>query len=304
MVKKEILNMSEDKINYLKKIIDEKIEEYFTKKINLATHNKLLYESMYYSIKDGGKRARAILFILTYGIFKENYEDYFDFALAIEMIHCYSLIHDDLPCMDDDDLRRGKPTNHKVYGEAIALLAGDGLLNEAFEVLIKLSIDDRASLKASYEISKAIGGFGMIGGQIADILGENKKLNEEELRYIHENKTGKLIKASIISAGILCNCDQDILSTLGEFGEKLGYAFQIKDDILDVIGDEDHLGKSINCDIKNEKSTFVSFYGLERSIEIYDRLSLECMDILDRLSKLKDVNLLKSFTLKLIKRNN
>ncbi|MCL2320476.1 MAG: polyprenyl synthetase family protein [Oscillospiraceae bacterium] len=295
--------MKENKISSFKKLIDEKINEYFSQKISSATYNKLLYESMFYSMKNGGKRIRPILFLLVLDMYRLEFSEYIDFALALEMIHCYSLIHDDLPCMDDDDIRRGKPTNHKVYGEAIALLAGDALLNEAFEILFKLSLKDDLCTKASYEIAKAVGGFGMIGGQTADILGENKVLSEEELIYIHENKTGKLIKASIASAGILCDIDESELEILSMIGEKLGLAFQIKDDILDVIGDEEKLGKSINSDEKNQKFTFVTLYGLERSKEIYDDLSNACLTLLDKFLHSRNKDLFRSFINELINRS-
>ena len=296
--------MKRDEISIYKNLIDERINDYFSDKLDKATYNKLLYESMYYSMKNGGKRVRPLLFLLVYNAYKPNYLDYLDFALALEMIHCYSLIHDDLPCLDNDDIRRGCSTNHIVYGEAVALLAGDALLNEAFELLFILSINDESCAKASYEIVKSAGGFGMIGGQIADILGENKILNEEELKYMHENKTGKLINASIISAGILCSLSQENLGILDELGEKLGYAFQIKDDILDVVGDEIKLGKSINSDVKNNKSTFVTLYGLDESKRIYNELCEECLILLNKIAESEEATLLKFFVQELINRNN
>ncbi len=295
--------MKENKVNSYKRLIDEKINQYFLEKISGLTYNKILYESMFYSMKNGGKRVRPLLFLLVYNVYNDNYMDYLEFALALEMIHCYSLIHDDLPCLDNDDIRRGNPTNHKVYGEAVALLAGDALLNEAFEILFKLSLNDKLSSKAAYEVAKSVGGFGMIGGQIADILGENRTLTEEELKYMHENKTGKLIKASIVSAGILCNLMDEELKALSLLGEKLGFAFQIKDDILDVIGDETKLGKPINQDEKNHKFTFVSLYGLSESKKIYDKLSEECLILLSNIPDSKNKDLLKSFIDELINRN-
>jgi len=296
--------MKKNEISFYKNLIDERIDEYFSEKLAKSTYNKLLYESMYYSMKNGGKRVRPLLFLLVYNVYKPNYMDYIDFALALEMIHCYSLIHDDLPCLDNDDMRRGRPTNHVAYGESVALLAGDALLNEAFELLFKLSIDDESCAKASYEVAKSTGGFGMIGGQIADILGENKILNEEELKYMHENKTGKLIKTSIISAGILCNLNQENLDVLNELGGKLGYAFQIKDDILDVIGDEIKLGKSINSDAKNNKSTFITLYGLDESKRMYNELCEECLMLLTEIAESEEALLLKFFVQELINRNN
>lgn len=296
--------MKKNEINFYKNLIDERINQYFSEKFHKSSYNKLLYESMHYSMKNGGKRVRPLLFLLVYNVYNPNCKDYTDFALAIEMIHCYSLIHDDLPCLDNDDLRRGSPTNHIVYGEDVALLAGDALLNEAFELLFKLSIKSEAAAKASYEVAKSSGGFGMIGGQIADVLGEKKTLNQEELHYVHENKTGKLIKVSVASAGILCNVDRENMSNLNELGEKLGYAFQIKDDILDVIGDATKLGKAINSDAKNNKSTFVTLYGLDESKRIYNELCDQCLILLNKINNSEEAQLLKLFVQELINRNN
>ena len=198
---------------------------------------------MIYSIKVGGKRVRPILMLLTYAMYKEDYRDILPFAAALEMIHTYSLIHDDLPCMDNDDLRRGKPTNHKIYGEAIAILAGDGLLNEAMIIMLNQCLDGNLNkIKASNLIAKASGAQGMIAGQICDILSEGKAISEEELLYMHRNKTGELIKVAIVCGAILGNANEEDLNNLNEYGDKLGLAFQIKDDILDVIGDVDVLG--------------------------------------------------------------
>ena len=184
------------KFNEMKKEINEFLVNYFS---NKGTYNKVIYDSASYSLNIGGKRIRPILMLLTYSMYKENWRDILEFSSAIEMIHTYSLVHDDLPCMDDDDLRRGKPTNHKVYGENIAVLAGDTLLNEAMNLMMRFSLKNgEKSLVAAEMIASAAGPEGMIGGQVVDIINEGKKISEDELKYMHMNKTGALIKVSIM----------------------------------------------------------------------------------------------------------
>ena len=220
------------KFNEMKKEINDFLLNYFS---NKGTYNKVIYDSASYSLNIGGKRIRPILMLLIYSMYKENWRDILEFSSAIEMIHTYSLIHDDLPCMDDDDLRRGKPTNHKVYGENIAVLAGDTLLNEAMNLMIRFSLKNgEKSLVAAEMIASASGPEGMIGGQVVDIINEGKKISEDELKYMHMNKTGALIKVSIMSGAILGEAPEDDIRKLEKFGENLGLAFQIKDDILDV----------------------------------------------------------------------
>lgn len=287
-------------INDLKDNIDQYLKNYFA---NRNSYNKVVYESAGYSVNIGGKRIRPILFMLVYSLYNHDVENTIPMAAAIEMIHTYSLIHDDLPCMDDDDLRRGKLTNHKVFGENVAVLAGDALLNEAMTLLMKNSlIFGENALKASYEISKAAGAEGMIGGQIVDVLSEGKKISQDELEYMHEKKTGELIRVSIVSGGILANAPNSDIETLNEYGKKLGLAFQIKDDILDVIGTEEKLGKAIHKDKELNKTNFITVYGLEKCTELCNMLSEECIKILDNLSV--DTSLLKELTYKLLNRLN
>ena len=265
----------------LKDSVEQWISDYFDGKPKIDNRN---FEAMIYSLKVGGKRIRPILMLLTYGMYEENHRDILPFAAALEMIHTYSLIHDDLPCMDNDDLRRGKPTNHKVYGEAIAILAGDGLLNEAMIIMLNQCLDGNLNkIKASSFIAKASGAQGMIAGQICDILSEGKAISEEELLYMHRNKTGALIKAAVVCGAILGNADEENLNNLKEYGEKLGLAFQIKDDILDVIGNVDILGKNVKSDECNNKTTFITMYGLEKCKEKCKDLTEECFEILKRL---------------------
>lgn len=268
-------------IKSMKETVEQWIDDYFDDKPEIDNRN---FEAMIYSLKVGGKRVRPILMLFTYAMYKKDYKEILPFAGALEMIHTYSLIHDDLPSMDNDDLRRGKPTNHKIYGEAIAILAGDGLLNEAMIVMLNQCLDGNLNkIKASAAIAKASGSQGMIAGQICDILSEGKGISEEELLYMHKNKTGQLIKVAIVSGAILANVCGEDLSNLSDYGEKLGLAFQIKDDILDEIGDVHILGKNIKSDECNNKTTFLTMYGLEECKVKCNKLTEECFRILKKL---------------------
>ena len=239
----------------------------------------------------------------TYSMYEENWRSVLEFASAIEMIHTYSLIHDDLPCMDDDDLRRGKPTNHKVYGENIAVLAGDTLLNEAMNLMMKFSLKNgKRALIASEKVALASGPEGMIGGQVVDIINEGKKITEDELRYMHIKKTGELIKVSILAGAILGNAPEDDIKALEKFGENLGLAFQIKDDILDVIGSTEKLGKNVLSDEESNKTNFITMHGLEYCIKECENLTKDSIDILDSLSV--DTRDLKILTKELLDREN
>ncbi|MEW9093704.1 MAG: polyprenyl synthetase family protein [Clostridiaceae bacterium] len=286
-------------IEMLKEDIDRWLSDYFN---NKGSFNKTIYESMRYSLEVGGKRIRPILMLLTYSLYKENYEEILPCACALEMIHTYSLIHDDLPCMDNDSLRRGKPTNHIVFGETMALLAGDGLLNEAFNIILNEAlVKGEAWLKAGNIIGKSSGIEGMIGGQVVDILSTNKATTEEELYYIHNKKTGELIKAAILSGAVLGKAEERELSILKEYGEKLGLAFQIKDDILDIVGNTATLGKSVNKDSDQNKTTFVKIYGLDKCKEMMNSITEECIALLNNINA--DTSNLKNLTLFLLKRD-
>lgn len=289
-------------ISNLKEKIDLALKNYFE---NKGDYNKNIYKSMAYSINIGGKRIRPILTMLTYGIYKTEIDDILDIAMAIEMIHTYSLIHDDLPAMDNDTLRRGKPTNHVVFGQAVAILAGDSLLNEAMILLMEYAQKHGVeALNAAIVISKAAGADGMIGGQLVDIEseGKGKDLTIEELNYMHKNKTGALIKASIIAGALVAKANEDDIRKFYDFGEKLGLAFQIKDDILDVTQSTQMLGKTAHSDSANEKTNYISIYGLEKCQEICRNLTHECIDLLDGING--DVEALKELTLKLLDRKN
>ncbi|WZL71436.1 polyprenyl synthetase family protein [Clostridiaceae bacterium 35-E11] len=232
---------------------------------------KMVFDSMRYSVFAGGKRLRPILMLAASEFVEGNIEDVLPFACAIEMIHTYSLIHDDLPSMDNDDYRRGKLTNHKVYGDAIAILAGDGLLNYAFELMLQAIIENDThhmrKILAMKEIAIAAGTYGMIGGQVVDLLSENKKIDEDTLDFIHNHKTAALIIASIRAGAILGGATDSELKALTEFAKNIGLSFQITDDILDIIGDEKKLGKKIGSDIESHKSTYPSIHGLDTSIQ-------------------------------------
>lgn len=284
----------------IKDEINEFLKNYFN---NKGSYNKIIYDSASYSLNIGGKRIRPMLMLLTYNMYKKNWREILEFSSAIEMIHTYSLIHDDLPCMDNDDLRRGKPTNHKVYGENIAVLAGDALLNEAMNLMMKCAIrDGEKVLIASQKIAEASGADGMIGGQIVDIINEGKKISEEELKYMHMNKTGELIKVSIVAGAILGEAPKEDIIKLERFGKNLGLAFQIKDDILDVIGNTEKLGKNVLSDEESNKTNFITMYGLDYCIKECERLTRESIEILESLSVNTDD--LKILTTKLLDREN
>src|SRR5699024_9043471 len=222
-------------------------------------YQKIIIESMNYSLSAGGKRLRPILTMEACKAVGGNVEDSIPFAMAIEMIHTYSLIHDDLPALDNDDLRRGKKTNHIVYGEDMAILAGDALLNYAFEVMLSNSIDKKNPnkyLKAINEIAKASGIYGMIGGQVVDIQSENKQISKDKLDYIHNNKTAAIIIGCMRAGAIIGDATSNQLEKITKYAKNIGLSFQIVDDILDILGDESKLGKKVGSDIENQKSTY------------------------------------------------
>lgn len=247
---------------------------------------KKIYKAMRYSIMAGGKRLRPVLALAVTEIFNGETEDVLPFACAVEMIHTYSLIHDDLPSMDNDDFRRGVPANHKVFGEAIAILAGDALLNYAFELMLEAcmresKINLASKVKAMEVIARSSGVKGMIGGQVIDLEAENNVVSPYTLKRMHRMKTGALIKAPVISAGILHGATEEELNCLEGFSENLGLAFQIKDDILDVEGSTAALGKNLGSDSANKKSTFISLYGLEESKKMLSDTTYKAIEYLD-----------------------
>ena len=234
-----------------------------------------LAESMEYSLTAGGKRLRPILLMAAADAAGGRGEDYLTSACAVEMIHTYSLIHDDLPAMDDDDYRRGKLTNHKVYGAGLATLAGDALLTMAFELLARQQgVPAETMLRVVREISEAVGANGMVGGQALDLASEGKRIDMDTLRRMHMAKTGALFRASVRSGAILGGADEAQLAALTEYAEAFGLAFQITDDILDVTGDAAAIGKPVGSDERNHKSTYVTLTSLEEA----KRLAREAAD--------------------------
>ncbi len=243
-----------------------------------------IYEAMRYSLLAGGKRIRPVILLAVCEMLQGELNEAIPFACSVEMIHTYSLIHDDLPVMDDDDYRRGRLTNHKVYGEAIAVLAGDALLNKAHEILLDTVANAKDNMqgkaRAAFVISNAAGTEGMIGGQVVDLESEGKQISEELLLYMHRNKTGALLKAPAMAAAELCDATNEEKQCICTFAEKLGIAFQIRDDILDVEGSLDSMGKQAGSDEKKGKSTYVSFYGLEEAKKRLIEVSKQASDAL------------------------
>ena len=244
-----------------------------------------LYDSMKYSLLAGGKRLRPVLLLGACEICGGDIMAAIPYACAIEYVHTYSLIHDDLPCMDDDDLRRGIATNHKVYGEDIATLAGDGLLNSAFEAMYRdmfLYFDDpdalKARVRAAYEIAKGAGCTGMVAGQVADVEADGKACSPEMLDYIHLNKTAALITAAVRAGAMLGNADKKMLDDLTDYAEAIGLAFQIQDDMLDVTGTVEELGKNVGMDKELSKTTYPAVHGMEASKARADELHELALD--------------------------
>ncbi len=246
--------------------IDKALDAYLPERDNPQT---IIYTAMRYSLFAGGKRLRPILMLETAKMCGGDEKAVIPFACAMEMIHTYSLIHDDLPAMDNDNLRRGMPTSHIKFGEATAILAGDALLNKAFEIVSEAETDNaELALKAVSELAKSSGTEGMIGGQVIDMESEGKDISLDELRYLHLLKTGAIIRSSCRIGAILSGASEAEISAVDGFAANLGVAFQIQDDILDVEGSEEELGKPIGSDAEQDKNTYVKLVGLERSKEL------------------------------------
>lgn len=246
------------------------------------TFPDIIYKAMRYSIFAGGKRLRPVMLLSSAEMFSDNTEKAMPFACALEMIHTYSLIHDDLPAMDNDDYRRGKLTNHKVFGEDIAILAGDSLLNFAFTLMSEKIVEynDISLAKAANIISKSSGDLGMLGGQVVDVCSEGKKIDIEILNYIHKNKTSALISAALCSGAVIGGASEKEILLLEKIGENIGIAFQIEDDILDVTSTCEVLGKPVLSDEKNEKVTYVTLYGIEESKKRSEKLLTQSVEML------------------------
>ncbi len=267
--------MYKEAYNRYLNLINEHIMDYFPE---VDHKSQVLYDAITDGLLPGGKRVRPVLLLAATEFCGGKVEAALPYACAVEYIHCYSLMHDDLPALDNDEYRRGKLTTHKVFGEGIALLAGDGLLNAAFEVICKdlfLNFDDekliKARIKAMNEIAKGSGCRGLVAGQVADLEAENKTCSKEMMNYIHINKTAALLVASVRAGAFLGNATPEQLADLTIFAETIGLAYQLKDDLLDVEGDPEVIGKSINADVN--KSTYIKVFGLEETKKEYKKLN-------------------------------
>lgn len=262
------------------------IEDYLFTYVQELTIPKDLKSSMLYSLKAGGKRLRPVLVLALLNAYGKNEEDGIPVGCAVEMIHTYSLIHDDLPCMDDDDLRRGKPTNHKVYGEATAVLAGDALLTESFRLItsqLSSNVSADKKLRIVDELVKSAGALGMVGGQFDDMEAEQKQVSLAELESIHARKTGKLLTFSVAAGAMLAGASDDDIEKLRKFSYHIGIAFQIRDDILDLEGSEEKIGKRVGSDTANEKSTYPSLLTLSGAKEKLDEHITRAKEIVSNL---------------------
>lgn len=256
------------------------VEAYLASCFTEELPQKKLFEAMRYSLLAGGKRIRPVLVLEFCRICGGDWHKAVPFAAAIEMIHTYSLIHDDLPCMDDDDYRRGRLTNHKVYGEARAVLAGDGLLTAAFRTIAAANADASVRIKIVEILSRCAGELGMVGGQVLDMEGEKQPPSAEIVHNIHKLKTGALIIAACCMGVAAAGADEADMKAAVDYATAVGLAFQIRDDMLDVMGDAEKLGKAVHAD--GTKNTFVSVYGIERCKELIDNENQKAFAALQR----------------------
>lgn len=282
-------------MNYLDEI-NSALKEY------LPAADDVVSQAMRYSVENGGKRIRPALLLEFCRVCGGDYKKAVPFACALEMIHTYSLIHDDLPCMDNDDFRRGKPSCHIAFGEEYALLAGDALLTLAFETAMKSNLSTEITVKAAKELAKAAGVMGMVGGQVLDLQNEGKKVGVSDLQKTDELKTGELIRAACVLGCVCAGADDKKIAAAEKYAHDIGIAFQIVDDILDVTSDEETLGKPIGSDEENQKSTYVSLLGIEKSRKTAEELTLNAQKALDAFDG--DVSSLKDFAEKLKNRKN
>jgi len=264
--------------DFIVKLINKRLDFYLQ---DYRTIPDILKKSIKYSIKNSGKRFRPVLCLLTANSLNCSYVKVLPTACAIEFIHTYSLIHDDLPSIDNDDLRRGKPTCHKIFGEDIAILTGDALFAEAFNIILKYQdAEDKIKLKVLSEIGEASGALGMVAGQIVDVYFTGKEITKQKLIYMHNNKTGKLITASVRCGAIISGVSQDYLERFTKYSQNIGLAFQITDDILDIVSSSDLIGKTAGKDLIQNKNTFPSMYGIEKSRKIAEEKVEEAQEII------------------------
>ncbi len=283
--------------NYIDKqkiLINKKIESYLE---SLNIDNEILNLGMHYSILNGGKRIRPILCLAAAECFNGNLNNAMSAALAVEFFHCSTLVHDDLPSMDNDNIRRGKPTCHVKFGEANAILLGDALLIESFRIL-----SSNNQIKIIEELANSAGVNGVIAGQVADLLFENKKPSAKIVKYIHHNKTAILIRAALRMGALTADTNIKYLKKLSIYGEKIGLAFQIQDDILDEVSSSDKIGKTAKSDLKKSKMTYPFVYGVEKSKKIIKKLTFEANQELEKVPF--DTKILEKISLYLLNRTN
>ncbi|MGM9926203.1 MAG: polyprenyl synthetase family protein [Bacillus sp. (in: firmicutes)] len=262
------------------------VEAELTKQVEKLAAPEVLKESMIYSLEAGGKRIRPLLVFAVLDAFGKSTKIGLQAACSIEMIHTYSLIHDDLPAMDDDDIRRGKPTNHIMFGEANAVLAGDALLTHSFYVIAAMDdpeVSAEQKIAVIKEISRCAGAEGMVGGQTADMQAEGASISLEQLEYIHEHKTGKLLTCSVLAGAILAGASERQKAKLAEFSHHLGLAFQIRDDILDIEGNEEVIGKPVGSDVSNQKNTYPALLTLKGAKDKLEEETNKALAALDSL---------------------
>lgn len=280
--KSQFMEELQQKVEHINKVLEKflPVEE---------GQQRIIFEAMNYSVRAGGKRLRPILMEETYHMFGGSSAVIEPFMAAIEMIHTYSLVHDDLPAMDNDEYRRGKKTTHAVYGEAMGILAGDALLNLAYETAVKafgMEVADARVARAFTVLAKKAGVFGMVGGQVVDVESEKSDdcpITREKLDFIYRLKTGALIESSMMIGAILAGASSDEVSRVEQIAAKLGLAFQIQDDVLDVTSTLEVLGKPVGSDEKNNKATYVTFEGLDKAVSDVERISKEAEEQLDDL---------------------
>ena len=291
---RRVIQIISNEIKELIDLIDNKLDSYLNFE---GTYQKEVYESMEYSLFTGGKRLRPIIAIKTFEIFNKDKEIILPYACAIEMIHTYSLIHDDLPAMDDDEIRRGKPTNHMVYGEALAILSGDALLNLSFETMLKETLSSSKTLddyekrvKAMEIVSNCAGVNGMIGGQVVDLFGNNENMDEDKLKFMYEAKTSALFQASVLTGAILAGANEKEIEIMHNFSKNIGLAYQIKDDFLDI---EEDIDKFTFLDLKDNSNT--------KAFNKLEKLTDKALKELEKLEN-RDTNFLKELTILLLNR--
>lgn len=292
--------------NHLEQFIDDnlpKIEEELYNLVERIKAPEALKESMLYSLKAGGKRIRPLFVVAVCDLFHNKQHEALTVGAAVEMIHTYSLIHDDLPSMDNDDMRRGKPTNHVVFGEALATLAGDALNTLSFGILARLeNVEPHKKVELINMLSIASGAEGMVGGQVLDIDGESRRLNLPELEDVHINKTGAILRFSIESGAVLSDATEEEREALVEYAHHIGLAFQIQDDILDIVGTSEELGKTAGKDVESHKSTYPALLTLEGAkAKLEEHFSL-AVSALEKIKK--NTSLLEEFARYIVKRTN